>query len=178
MNGERLKTSLPNIMRDEKIWYERAGYRKGSLGNVDLAMSMRAGSREIVHTEVWRRLNLGWRRGYLSPIADYRTSPSLALADRTRSVGSIEEIREMKTIIAILAFVLFASPGFAQQQNNKQASASTIHLRQIEELRADYASVYLSAQKSFQPAFATPQREQALCSTAHDFCPNYHGDND
>jgi hypothetical protein len=84
----------------------------------------------------------------------------------------------MKTIIAILAFVLFASPGFAQQQNNKQASASAIHLRQIEELRADYGTVYLSAQKSFRPAFGTPQREQALCSTAHDFCPNYHGDND
>jgi hypothetical protein len=83
----------------------------------------------------------------------------------------------MKTIIAILAFVLFASPIFARPQNNKRPPASKIDLRPIEQLRADYRSAYWSGPNSFQPAFRSRKRKQELCSTAHDFCPNYHGDN-
>ena len=83
----------------------------------------------------------------------------------------------MKTVLGIVGFVLFVSPSLAQQKNNKQALASAIHLRQMGGVRADYGNAYLSAQKSFQPKSIAREREQALCSTAHDFCPDYHGDN-
>jgi hypothetical protein len=84
----------------------------------------------------------------------------------------------MKPIIAILALVLFAFPSLALAQNNKRPPASKIHLWQIEQRRDGYRSVHWFAHNSFQPAFPTHQNEQALCSTAHDFCPNFHGDND
>jgi hypothetical protein len=83
----------------------------------------------------------------------------------------------MKTIIAILAFVLFASPSVARPQNNKRSSVLKIDLRSTEQLRADYRTLYWSGPNSLQPALSSRKCEQELCSTAHDFCPNHHGDN-
>jgi hypothetical protein len=81
----------------------------------------------------------------------------------------------MKTIIAVLVFAVLASPSFAQPHHNKWP-ASKGHLGQIKKLRADYGAAYLSAR--FRPTGNPREQEHALCSTAHDFCPDYHGDND
>ena len=69
----------------------------------------------------------------------------------------------MKMILAGVAFAtLMAAPVFVQPQR-------------YEGLRA--SGIYQSAQKPNQARSNWDPTEQWPCSTAHDFCPGYHGDN-
>jgi hypothetical protein len=86
----------------------------------------------------------------------------------------------MKMIIAGVALAaLMATPAFAQPPRSQEAPALGIHLKQKKQLRADYRDLYLSTAKPAQPATDVNlmEQEQSLCSTAHDFCPGFHGDN-
>ena len=84
----------------------------------------------------------------------------------------------MKMILAGLAFAtLIATPVFAQPQRNEGSHASAIHLKHRKQLGVDYRDLYLSTQKSNQPTSNPDPMDQELCSTAHDFCPGFHGDN-
>ena len=84
----------------------------------------------------------------------------------------------MKMILAGLAFAtLIATPAFAQPQRIEGSHAAAIHLRQTKQLGVDYRDLYLSARKSNQPTSNSDSMDQELCSTAHDFCPGFHGDN-
>jgi hypothetical protein len=69
----------------------------------------------------------------------------------------------MKMILAGVAFAtLMATPVFAQPQRNDGSFAS---------------GIYQSARKSNQPTSNPDTMKQWPCSTAPDFCPDYHGDN-
>jgi hypothetical protein len=84
----------------------------------------------------------------------------------------------MKMILASLAVAtLMATPVFAQPHRNEGSLASAIHLKHKKQLGVDYRDLYLSVPKSNQPTLTTDQLEQEVCSTAHDFCPGYYGDN-
>ena len=84
----------------------------------------------------------------------------------------------MKMILAGLALAtLMATPVFAQPQRNEGSLASGIHLKQKKQFRVDYRGLYSSARKSNQPMSNPDPMEQWPCSTAPDFCPDYHGDN-
>lgn len=84
----------------------------------------------------------------------------------------------MKMILAGLVLTtLITAPAFAQPQRNEGSPASAIHLRQKKQLGVDYRALYLSTQKSNQPTSYPDASEQRLCSTAHDFCRDFHGDN-
>ena len=84
----------------------------------------------------------------------------------------------MKMILAGLALAtLIATPVFAQPHRNEGSPAAAIHLKQKKQLGVDYRDLYLSVRKSNQPTLNTDQLEQEVCSTAHDFCPGFHGDN-
>ena len=84
----------------------------------------------------------------------------------------------MKMILAGLAFAtLMATPVFAQPHSNEGSLAAAIHLKHQKQLGVDYRDLYLSARKSNQPTSNSDSMDQELCSTAHDFCPGFHGDN-
>jgi hypothetical protein len=69
----------------------------------------------------------------------------------------------MKMILAGVAFAtLMAAPVFAHPQRHEGSLAS---------------GFFQSAQKSNQAKLNSDPMEQWPCSTAHDFCPGYHGDN-
>jgi hypothetical protein len=78
----------------------------------------------------------------------------------------------MKMILAAVALAtLFASSVFAQSPRH-QGPASAIYLNQQKQFGADNRDLYVPAPWSNQDA-----TDNSLCSTAHDFCPNFHGDN-
>ena len=84
----------------------------------------------------------------------------------------------MKIILAGLAFAtLMATSVFAQPYRNEASPAAAIHQRHQKQLGVDYRDLYLSARKSNQPTSNSDSMDQELCSTAHDFCPGFHGDN-
>jgi len=84
----------------------------------------------------------------------------------------------MKLILAGLALAtLMATPVFAQPQRNEGSRASAIHLKHKKQLGVDYRDLYLSTRKSNQPTSNPDSMDEELCSTAHDFCPGFHGDN-
>jgi len=73
----------------------------------------------------------------------------------------------MKMILAAAAFAaLMASPVLAQSPRN-EGPVSRIYLNQQKHNRD-----YMFAPRSNQDAM-----DKSLCSTAHDFCPGFHGDN-
>jgi hypothetical protein len=84
----------------------------------------------------------------------------------------------MKTILAGAAFATFLALAFsAPSQGSERPPVA-------EQSGAGYQGLYLPALKSNRPTpnsnQLTPssnQMEQWPCSTAHDFCPGFHGDN-
>ncbi len=84
----------------------------------------------------------------------------------------------MKMILAGLALAtLMTTAVFAQPQRTEGLPASAIHLRHKKQLGVDYRDLYLSTRKSNQPTLNEDPLDQEVCSTAHDFCPGFHGDN-
>jgi hypothetical protein len=78
----------------------------------------------------------------------------------------------MKTMLAAVAFAaLMASPVLAQSPRN-EGPASRIYLNQQKQFGFDNRG-YVFAPRSNQDAM-----DRSLCSTAHDFCPGFHGDNE
>jgi hypothetical protein len=78
----------------------------------------------------------------------------------------------MKTILAAVAFAaLMATPLFAQSPKNR-GPASRIYLHQQRQFGVDTRDPHVFAPWSNQDAM-----DKSLCSTAHDFCPGFHGDN-
>jgi hypothetical protein len=77
----------------------------------------------------------------------------------------------MKMILASVSFAaLMASPVLAQSPRS-EGLASRIYLNQQRQFGADNRA-YMFAPRSNQDAM-----DKSLCSTAHDFCPGFHGDN-
>jgi hypothetical protein len=73
----------------------------------------------------------------------------------------------MKMILAAVTFAaLMTSPLFAQSPRS-EGPASRIYLNQQKHHR-DYM---------FAPGSNQDSMDNSLCSTAHDFCPGFHGDN-
>jgi hypothetical protein len=84
----------------------------------------------------------------------------------------------MKTIIVVAALIaLIAPPVFAQSQGNERSRHASIYQRQKLQRDIDLRRLYLSGQRSAQPILNLDPTEQWPCSTAPDFCPNFHGDN-
>jgi hypothetical protein len=79
----------------------------------------------------------------------------------------------MKLILAGVAFAaLLGAPVFAQPLKNHEQPAAGIYPSDAQ-VRGD----------SREPIFTQPtpnpeSMQQELCDTAHDFCPDFHGDND
>jgi hypothetical protein len=85
----------------------------------------------------------------------------------------------MKTILAGAAFATFFALSFsAPSQASERPAAAGISARQQRQSGAGYQGFYLPGHKSNQPRVNWDTTDQSLCSTAHDFCPGYHGDND
>jgi hypothetical protein len=77
----------------------------------------------------------------------------------------------MKMILAAVAFAaLVTSPLFAQSPRS-EGPASRIYLNQQRQFGADNHD-YMFAPRSNQDSM-----DKSLCSTTHDFCPGFHGDN-
>jgi hypothetical protein len=84
----------------------------------------------------------------------------------------------MKTILAGAAFAtIFALTFSAPSQASKRPAASEFYAQQKQQTDVGYQGFYLPGQRSNQPAVNWDSMDQSLCSTAHDFCPGYHGDN-
>lgn len=76
----------------------------------------------------------------------------------------------MKIILATVALTaLMASPLFAQSPGNEGRASGIYHQRQF---HVDNRDLYMSA-----PRLNQGRTDNSLCSTAHDFCPGFHGDN-
>jgi hypothetical protein len=84
----------------------------------------------------------------------------------------------MKTILAGAAFATFLALAFsASSQASERPSAAEIDLQHNQQAEFGHQGFYLPGQKSNQPTVNWNSMDQSLCSTAHDFCPSYHGDN-
>jgi hypothetical protein len=84
----------------------------------------------------------------------------------------------MKTILAGAAFATFFALAFAApSQASERAGAAEISAQQEHQSGTGYQGFYLPGQKANQPTVNWDKTDQSLCSTAHDFCPGYHGDN-
>ncbi len=82
----------------------------------------------------------------------------------------------MKKILAgVIVATLTASLASAEPQRNEGPRASAIHLKRLKQ-RVNYRNLYLGPQNRIQPVL-NPDPEQEPCSTAHDFCPGFFGDN-
>jgi hypothetical protein len=77
----------------------------------------------------------------------------------------------MKVILAATAFaVLMASPALAKSPQS-DGPASRIYLNQQRQFGVD------NRDSMFAPRSNQDSMDKALCSTAHDFCSGFHGDN-
>jgi hypothetical protein len=82
----------------------------------------------------------------------------------------------MKMILAGVAFAtILASPVSAQSASHEGTRPSRIYLKHGQS-DVDYRDPYLPAQS--QPTPNPDPTKQWPCSTAPDFCPNFHGDPD
>jgi hypothetical protein len=77
----------------------------------------------------------------------------------------------MKTILAAVAFAALMAPPLFAQSPRSEGPASRIYLNQQRQFGADNHD-YMFAPRSNQDSM-----DESLCSTAHDFCPGFHGDN-
>ena len=78
----------------------------------------------------------------------------------------------MKMILAAVAFAALMDPPTFAQSPRSEGSASRIYLNQQNKFGVDNRDRYMLAPRSQQNAI-----DNSLCSTAHDFCPGFHGDN-
>jgi hypothetical protein len=82
----------------------------------------------------------------------------------------------MKTILAGAAFATFLALAFsAPSQGSERPRVTKVYLQHREHV--GYQGLYLPAHKSNQLTPSSNPMEQWPCSTAHDFCPGFHGDN-
>jgi hypothetical protein len=80
-----------------------------------------------------------------------------------------------KILIGVALAALMASPASAEPQRNERLPVSAIHLERLKQ-HAYSRDLYLGPRESNQPPLdADP--DQGPCSTAHDFCPGFFGDN-
>ena len=85
----------------------------------------------------------------------------------------------MKTILAGAAFATFFALSFsAPSQASERPAAAEFYAQHEQQSGAGYQGFYLPGRKSNQPTLNWDTMDQSLCSTAHDFCPGFHGDND
>jgi hypothetical protein len=84
----------------------------------------------------------------------------------------------MKTILAGAACATFLALAFsAPSQASEGSPAANIYAQQNQQSGAGDQGFYLRGRKPNQPTLNWDTTDPSLCSTAHDFCPNYHGDN-
>jgi hypothetical protein len=126
---------------------------------------------QLIVTVDWSHTN--------NELDECRGGSQISCHRRHRCCSNNKEIKPMKMILAGVAFAtLMAAPVFAQPQRNEGTLASVIYQKQKQQVRVDYDGRSLSASKSKQPTSNPDPMEQWPCSTAPDFCPDYHGDND
>jgi hypothetical protein len=89
----------------------------------------------------------------------------------------------MKTILAGAALATFLALTFsAPSQASERPAAAEFYAPQQQQQQqqqsgTSYQGFYLPGQRSNQPSVNWDTTGQSLCSTAHDFCPGFHGDN-
>jgi hypothetical protein len=82
----------------------------------------------------------------------------------------------MKTILICVALATLSAPlASAEPQGGEPSAVSAIHLKRFRK-HANFRKLYLDPHKSIQPTL-NPDLDNRLCSTAHDFCPGFSGDN-
>jgi hypothetical protein len=77
----------------------------------------------------------------------------------------------MKTILAGAAFATFLALAFSAPSQGSERPPVAV------QSGAGYQGLYMPALKSNRPTPNSNPMEQWPCSTAHDFCPGFHGDN-
>jgi hypothetical protein len=84
----------------------------------------------------------------------------------------------MKTILVCVAFAaVVALPTFAPSLAAEGPSYSRLHPPKKYMKRHSYRGLDGSAWNSYQPASNGGAAADRLCSTAPEFCPDYHGAN-
>jgi hypothetical protein len=78
----------------------------------------------------------------------------------------------MKTILAAVAFAALMAPPLFAQSPRYEGPASGIYSNQQRQFGVDNRDLHL-----FAPGSNQDSMDKSLCSTAHDFCPGFHGDN-
>jgi hypothetical protein len=78
----------------------------------------------------------------------------------------------MKIILAAVTFAALTAPATFAQSPRYEGPASRVYLNQQNQFGVDARYPYMFAPRSQQNAM-----DKSLCSTAHDFCPGFHGDN-
>jgi hypothetical protein len=97
------------------------------------------------------------------------TGPNCPVIDDTDAIEQSGD-EPMKIVLAAVAFaVLMAPPLFAQSPRHEGRASGIYHQRQF---GVDNRDLYMPAPRLNQGA-----TDNSLCSTAHDFCPGFHGDN-
>jgi hypothetical protein len=86
------------------------------------------------------------------------------------------------TLATAVSFPLILAAQAQQRNEGAYAEESSQELRKDQEqqrtLRALDLDLHGSQQESDRPSSKLDLQEQRLCDTAHDFCPNFHGDPD
>jgi hypothetical protein len=83
----------------------------------------------------------------------------------------------MKTILAGAAFATIFALTFSAPSQASERPAAEFYAQQKQQTDAGYQGFYLPGQQSNQPTVNWDTTDPSLCSTAHDFCPGFHGDN-
>jgi hypothetical protein len=78
----------------------------------------------------------------------------------------------VKLILAGVAFAALLAPPLFAQSPRYERPASGIYLNRQMQFWIDNRDQHSLARESSQDAAGN-----SLCSTAHDFCPDFHGDN-
>jgi hypothetical protein len=84
----------------------------------------------------------------------------------------------MKTIVGGAALATFLALTFSTpSEASERPAAAEFYAPQQQQSGTSYQGFYLPGQRSNRPTVNWDTTDQSLCSTAHDFCPGYHGDN-
>jgi hypothetical protein len=100
-----------------------------------------------------------------------RTDPKSPVINGTDAVQKSGDKLMKMILVAVTFAALVTSPLFAQSPRS-EGPASRIYLNQQRPSGLDNRD-YMFVPRSNQDAM-----DKSLCSTAHDFCPGFHGDND
>jgi hypothetical protein len=100
-------------------------------------------------------------------VAFYRTRPKSPLINGADAAAKSGDTL-MRMILGAVAFAALMAPPLFARSPKHEGPVSGIYVNQLDVDNRD-----LSA-----PRYNQDATDNSLCSTAHDFCPGFHGDND